>query len=84
MCAGVPRGARVCASVSGYVCVCAGMQGCVWVCAGVRNAGRCVYVGVHKCELAFRVCGWDEFSEYLLENRIPTSADFNTYPIRIF
>ena len=27
---------------------------------------------------------WDEFSEYLLENRFPTSADFNTYPIRIF
>ena len=31
-----------------------------------------------------RVCTWDEFSEYLLENRVPTSADFNTYPIRIF
>ena len=28
--------------------------------------------------------GWDEFSEFLLENRVPTSADFNTYPIRIF
>ena len=27
--------------------------------------------------------GWDEFSEFLLENRVPTSADFNTYPIRI-
>ena len=24
------------------------------------------------------------FSEYLLENRVPRSADFNTYPIRIF
>ena len=30
------------------------------------------------------MCAWDEFSEYLLENRVPTSADFNTYPIRIF
>ena len=28
--------------------------------------------------------GWDEFSEFLLENRVPISADFNTYPIRIF
>ena len=27
---------------------------------------------------------WDEFSEFLLENRVPTSADFNTYPIQIF
>ena len=27
---------------------------------------------------------WDEFSEFLLENRVPTSADFNTFPIRIF
>ena len=27
---------------------------------------------------------WDEFSEFLPENRVFTSADFNTYPIRIF
>ena len=27
---------------------------------------------------------WDEFSEFLPENRVPTSVDFNTYPIRIF
>ena len=26
---------------------------------------------------------WDEFSEFRPENRVPTSADFNTYPIRI-
>ena len=26
----------------------------------------------------------DEFTEYLLETRVNTSADFNTYPIRIF
>ena len=26
----------------------------------------------------------DEFSDFLPENRVPTSADFNAYPIRIF
>ena len=36
---------------------------------------------VRKC---LRVCVLDEFSEYLLETRVNTSADFNTYPIRIF
>ena len=30
-----------------------------------------------------QVCDWDEFSEYLLETRVNTSADFNMYPIRI-
>ena len=30
------------------------------------------------------MCVLDEFSEYLLETRVNTSADFNTYPIRIF
>ena len=29
-------------------------------------------------------CVWDEFLEFLPENRVPTSADFNTYPIPIF
>ena len=48
--------------------VCAGVHGCVWKCAGV-----------YEC-----VCVLDEFSEYLLETRVNTSADFNTYPIRIF
>ena len=43
---------------------------CVWKCAEV---GGCL-----------RVCVLDEFSEYLLETRVNTSADFNTYPIRIF
>ena len=38
-----------------------------------------MYGCMHMC-----VCVWDEFSEFLLENRVPTSADFNTYPIRIF
>ena len=58
--------------VWGCAWVCAGMCGCVWVrmCMVVRG-------DVHGYV-------WDEFSEYLLENRVPTSADFNTYPIRIF
>ena len=30
------------------------------------------------------MCAWDEFSEYLLENRVPTSADFNTYLYEFF
>ena len=64
-----------------------------WVCKGVRGyvQGCTVWAGVRKCALVcvevrgcLRVCVWDEFSEYLLENRVPTSADFNTYPIRIF
>ena len=50
--------------------------------------GVCGYVRV--CADVLVVCGdvhgyvWDEFSEYLLETRVLTSADFNTYPIRIF
>ena len=61
--------------ISGYVwgvyefaLVCAGMHGCARGCVGVR-----VYT-----------CVWDELSEFLPENRVPTSANFNTYPIRIF
>ena len=50
--------------------------GYVWVCVGVR---RCVrgYAWVYACV-------WDEFSKFLLENRVPTSADFNTHPRRFF
>ena len=73
-------GVRVCVCVRGYARVCVGM----------RRGGR-VCIGVHKCALVcvkvcgcLQVCAWDEFSEYLLVNRVPTSADFNTYPIRIF
>ena len=69
---GVCAGVRKCAKV--YT----GMCGCAWVDAGVCGCGcegGCVLV----C-----ACVWDEFSEFLLENRVPTSADFNTYPIRIF
>ena len=45
-----------------------GVRGCAQVCTGVRG-----YVWV-----------WDVFSEVLLENGVPTSADFNTFPIGIF
>ena len=70
-----------------------GVRGCAQVCKGVRGyaQGCTVWAGVHWCAQVFvkvcgclRVCALDEFSEYLLENRVPTSADFNTYPIRIF
>ena len=69
-----------------------GMRGCLWVCAGVR---KCTYMYMGGCGCA-GVCGsvrncsgvckcvLDEFSEYLLETRVNTSADFNTYPIQIF
>ena len=58
--------------VGGYAQVCSGVGGSARVCAGVQGYAR--------------VCAsvWDEFSEFFLENRVPTSADFNTYPIRIF
>ena len=71
MCKSVRGCARVCGGVRecvhGSVRVCAGVGGSAWVCAGVRG-----YAWV-----------WDVFSEFLLENRVPTSADFNTFPIRI-
>ena len=47
--------------------VCAGVHGCV-----------CKFVEVCGC---LQVCVLDEFSEYLLETRVNTSADFNTNPI---
>ena len=97
MSAGLRGCAQVCVGVHGYVCVCArvcaGMRGYARVCKGVCGyAQECaVWAGVHRCAQmcvkvcgCLRVCAWDEFSEYLLENRVPTSADFNTYPIRIF
>ena len=67
VCAGVCRSAWVCVGVHGYV----GVRGCTRVCVGVRRYAQ-------VC-----ACVWDEFSEFLPENRVPTSADFNTYPIRI-
>ena len=50
------------------------------MCASVCE---CVQVCVEVCGY-LRVCMLDEFTEYLLETRVNTSADFNTYPIRIF
>ena len=86
VCAGVHRCAQVCTGVRGYARVWTGMHGYVWVCAGVRRRVR-VCTGVRWCVRRYAwvyTCVWDEFSEFLLENRVPTSADFNTYPIRIF
>ena len=80
VCAGVCGCVQVCISVHRCTRVCVGVHG--WVDMGVRGcvctgAGGCVWVWVGACV-------WDRFSEFLLENRVPTSADFNTYPIRIF
>ena len=73
VCAGVRRCVRVCTNGVRVVLRCmwvyAGVRGCTLVCVGVRSA--CVYV-------------WDEFSEYLLETWVLTSADVNTYPKQIF
>ena len=62
------------------VCRCVGVCGLAWVCADMCGSAR-VYTEVHgtKC-----VCVLDESLEYLLETRVLTSADFNTYPIQIF
>ena len=60
----------LCARVCAVCAVCTGVHGCVWKSAEVRGC--------------LRVCVLDEFSEYLLETRVNTSVDFNTYPIRIF
>ena len=38
------------------------------------GGGGCVQVCMGVCGY-----GWDEFSEYLLETRVLTSSDFNTY-----
>ena len=83
VCAGVHGCAWVGAGVRGYARVCAGIRRsaqCGRMCTGVR---KCALVcnGVHWCALVcaevrgcLRVCVWDDFSEYLLENRVPTSA----------
>ena len=90
VCAGVRKGVRGVHSAGGCGQVWLSVHRCVPVGTGVRKwAQVCssvhwrtqVCVEVSGC---LRVCVWDEFSEYLLENRVPTSADFNTYPIRIF
>ena len=62
----------VCVGVCGCVRVCASVGKCTRVCIRVCGYGReCrVWAGVHIV--------WDEFSEFLLENRVSKSADFNT------
>ena len=75
-CAQVCRGVREC--VHGCARVCVGVGGSAWVCGCVRGCAQ-VCTGVRGY-----VWVWDVFSEFLLENRVPTSADFNTFPIRIF
>ena len=70
--------------IPGLVCMdvrrCVGVCGLAWVCVDMCGSAR-VYTEVHgtKC-----VCVWDESLEYLLETRILTSADFNTYLNRFF
>ena len=74
VCRGLHRFAQVYSGVHGFVCgggggLCGGMFRCIW------------YAWV-----CMGMCGsvWDEFSEYILETWVITSADFNTYLIRIF
>ena len=63
------------ASVQGCVQVCTVVRGCAWVCEGMRGH-------VWACELVFT--GVREFSKFLPENIVLTSADFDMYPIRFF
>ena len=49
------------------------------MCVGVWGVYRCVRVGASMCGWM-----WDEFSEYLLETRFLTSANYNTHLLRIF
>ena len=76
----------MCAGVRGCMQMCAGMPQCGMVCADVHGCvrvftGLCVYarvfVGMHGCV-------WDEFSEFLLETRFLTSANYNIHPLRFF
>ena len=61
--------------------------------ASAGMCGVCAQVYIHVCGWVrlgagvcgcLRVCVLDEFSKYLLETRVNTSADFNMYPIQIF
>ena len=67
-----------------YAWVCTSVRECVHVCFGAQV---CVYSGVCRYTwVCLGMCGCvgDEVSEYILETGVLTSADFNTYPIRIF
>ena len=82
-CARVRGCGRVCVGMCGSTQVCAGVHWCVQVCAGVPGCAQ-MCMGVQQVCTGVHMRVWDEFSEFLQENRVPTSADFNTYPIRIF
>ena len=77
--------ARLYAGVCAYTYICMGVHRsaleCMGVCAGVRWFVQ-EYAGVYRSAREFT--GVREFSEFLPENRVLTSADFNMYPIRIF
>ena len=83
VCAGVPGCARVCTSARRCARLCVGVHGCsVGVCVCVHGCAGCAQLcaGVRRFAQEYAcMCG-----EFLPENRVPTSADFNTYPIRIF
>ena len=49
---------------------------------GRTLAGGCGCARV--CASSLQLYVWDEFSECLLETRVLTSADFNTYSVRFF
>ena len=81
VCMVVHRCARVCTGIPGHGWMCTGVHRFVQVCMGVC---RCEWECVGVC-MCVRVCGGvREFSEFLQENRVLTSADFNMYPIQIF
>merc|ERR1711879_858133 len=73
VCTGVSRCASVCTGVHGCAWVCASVRGCAWVCMCVCRLAW-VWVGVQVYALVC-ACVLDEFSEFLLENRVPTSVD---------
>ena len=79
VCGCVGRCAQVCLSMRRYVRVCVGVCWCGWVYMSVHN---CVWVcmGLFGCVWEW----WDKYSEYLLETRFLTSANYNTHPLRIF
>ena len=85
VCAGVRRCAQVCAGVHMCAQECTCVRRCAhvcavyihvrgWVCAVCASVKWCVWKSaeVYEC---LRVCVLDEFSEYLLETRVNTSAD---------
>ena len=80
VCAGVRRCVWVCSGVCGYAQACMGMRKYTWhaqVCVGVcgcRQVCTGVCGSVQECVGVYE-CVLDEFSEYLLETRVNTSAE---------